>query len=105
MVLFKSGVLFQYPGFVIASLVGAGAANFLKHPAPWLEGIVAGVHACILHKPRCDMIKQRLKMPCMLQSVPCLSLLGLATEHADLMKWLLGVQCWTSRSFSFHILP
>ena len=52
---YKSGVLFQYPGFLIASLVGAGAANFLKRPAPWLEGIVAGVHACILHKPRCDM--------------------------------------------------
>ena len=44
-----SGVLFQYPGFLIASLVGAGAANFLKHPAPWLEGIVAGVHATSCH--------------------------------------------------------
>ncbi|EIE20647.1 CHR family transporter: chromate ion [Coccomyxa subellipsoidea C-169] len=40
-----TGVLFQYPGFLIASLVGAGAANFLKNPAPWLEGIVAGLAA------------------------------------------------------------
>ncbi|CAL8468154.1 g7693 [Coccomyxa elongata] len=40
-----TGVLFQYPGFLIAALVGAGAANFLKHPAPWLEGIVAGLAA------------------------------------------------------------
>ena len=37
-----AGVLFQYPGFLISALVGAGAANFLKHPAPCLQGIVAG---------------------------------------------------------------
>lgn len=43
-----AGVLFQYPGFLIAALVGAGAANFLKHPAPWLEGIIAGAAT-----PRC----------------------------------------------------
>jgi uncharacterized membrane protein AbrB (regulator of aidB expression) len=39
----SAGVLFQYPGFLIAALVGAGAANFLKHPAGWVQGIVAGV--------------------------------------------------------------
>jgi len=37
-----TGVLFQYPGFLIAALVGAGAANVLKHPAPWLHGLTSG---------------------------------------------------------------
>ncbi len=37
-----TGILFQYPGFLIAALVGAGAANVLKHPAPWLHGLTSG---------------------------------------------------------------
>ncbi|KAK9816680.1 hypothetical protein WJX72_003596 [[Myrmecia] bisecta] len=40
-----SGVLFQYPGFLIMALVGAGAANWLKDPAPWLRGLLAGLGA------------------------------------------------------------
>ncbi|CAK0787139.1 hypothetical protein CVIRNUC_010355 [Coccomyxa viridis] len=40
-----TGVMFQWPGFLIAALVGAGAANFLKNPAPWVKGIVAGLGA------------------------------------------------------------
>ncbi len=42
-----AGVMFQWPGFLIAALVGAGAANFLKNPAPWVKGIVAGKLACL----------------------------------------------------------
>ena len=38
-----AGVLFQWPGFLIAALAGAGVANFLKEPAPWLRGIIAGM--------------------------------------------------------------
>ena len=37
-----AGILFQYPGLLIAALVGAGAANVLKHPAPWLHGLTSG---------------------------------------------------------------
>ncbi|KXZ42994.1 hypothetical protein GPECTOR_108g189 [Gonium pectorale] len=40
-----SGALFQYPGAVVMTLVGAGAANFLTNPPGWLEGIVAGLSA------------------------------------------------------------
>lgn len=38
-----SGILFQYPGFLIASLCGAGVANFLRNPKPWLRGLLAGL--------------------------------------------------------------
>lgn len=47
-----AGVLFQLPGLLLASLAGIGAANFLKHPAPWLHGLTSGgkytalQHAC-----------------------------------------------------------
>ena len=37
-----AGALFQWPGLLIAALAGAGVANFLKDPAPWLRGIIAG---------------------------------------------------------------
>ena len=40
-----AGTLFQYPGFLIASLVGAGAASFLRNPAPWLHGLLSGMQA------------------------------------------------------------
>jgi hypothetical protein len=40
-----SGALFQYPGAVVMTLVGAGAAKFLTDPPGWLEGIVAGLSA------------------------------------------------------------
>lgn len=40
-----SGALFQYPGAVVMTVVGAGAAAFLTNPPGWLEGIVAGVSA------------------------------------------------------------
>ncbi|CAL5229349.1 g12659 [Coccomyxa viridis] len=40
-----TGILFQWPGFLIAALAGAGVANFLKDPAPWLRGIIAGLGA------------------------------------------------------------
>jgi chromate transporter len=38
-----SGILFQYPGFIIAALCGAGVANFLRNPRPWLRGLLAGL--------------------------------------------------------------
>lgn len=37
-----SGVLFQYPGAIVMTVVGVGAANYLVNPAGWLRGIVAG---------------------------------------------------------------
>lgn len=40
-----SGALFQYPGAVVMTLVGAGAAKFLTNPPGWLNGIVAGLSA------------------------------------------------------------
>lgn len=40
-----SGALFQYPGAIIMTAVGALAANILDDPAPWLSGITAGVSA------------------------------------------------------------
>ncbi|GIL47404.1 hypothetical protein Vafri_4228 [Volvox africanus] len=40
-----SGALFQYPGAVVMTLVGAGAAKWLTDPPGWLEGIVAGLSA------------------------------------------------------------
>lgn len=40
-----SGALFQYPGAVVMTVVGAGAAAFLTNPPGWLAGIVAGVSA------------------------------------------------------------
>lgn len=40
-----TGLLFQVPGLVIMTLVGVGAASFLKSPAPWLRGATAGLGA------------------------------------------------------------
>jgi hypothetical protein len=40
-----SGALFQYPGAVVMTVVGAGAANFLTNPPGWLSGIVMGLSA------------------------------------------------------------
>lgn len=40
-----TGLLFQLPGLVIMTLVGVGAASFLKTPAPWLRGATAGLGA------------------------------------------------------------
>ena len=40
-----TGFLFQLPGLVIMTLVGVGAASFLKTPAPWLRGATAGLGA------------------------------------------------------------
>lgn len=40
-----SGALFQYPGAVVMTIVGVGAAKWLEHPAAWLNGLVAGVSA------------------------------------------------------------
>ncbi len=37
-----SGALYQYPGLILMSIVGAGAAQWLVHPAPWLRGVVTG---------------------------------------------------------------
>ena len=47
-----AGILFQYPGLVIAALVGAGAANVLKHPAPWLHGLTSGAWCQIMRNPQ-----------------------------------------------------
>ena len=38
----NAGLLFQYPGLLIAALAGAGVAKFLRNPAPWLKGLLAG---------------------------------------------------------------
>lgn len=40
-----SGALFQYPGAVIMTAVGVGAANTLGDPALWLRSLTAGVSA------------------------------------------------------------
>ena len=40
-----TGLLFQLPGLIIMTLVGVGAASFLKNPAPWLRGATAGLGA------------------------------------------------------------
>ncbi|GIL78703.1 hypothetical protein Vretifemale_8108 [Volvox reticuliferus] len=40
-----SGALFQYPGAVVMTVVGAGAARFLTDNRKWLDGIVAGLSA------------------------------------------------------------
>jgi len=40
-----SGMLFQYPGLMMMSLAGAGAAEILVNPADWLRGISAGLSA------------------------------------------------------------
>lgn len=42
---FMTGLLFQLPGLVMMSLVGVGVADFLKAPAPWLKGGIAGLGA------------------------------------------------------------
>ena len=59
----RAGVLFQYPGLLISALVGAGAANFLKHPAPWLHGAVSGESA-----------RDVSSCPCALAALPALIL-------------------------------
>lgn len=38
-------MLFQYPGLMMMSLAGAGAAEILVDPADWLRGISAGLSA------------------------------------------------------------
>eukprot|EP00891_Asterochloris_glomerata_P000418 jgi/Astpho2/418/e_gw1.00011.213.1_t len=40
-----TGLLFQYPGLLLAGLVGVGAANWLKSPAPWLKALTSGGEA------------------------------------------------------------
>ena len=40
-----SGMLFQYPGLMMMSLAGAGAAEVLVNPDDWLRGISAGLSA------------------------------------------------------------
>jgi len=40
-----TGMLFQYPGLLMMSLVGIGAAEFLIDPEPWLKGVVDGLSA------------------------------------------------------------
>ncbi|CAI5493690.1 unnamed protein product [Closterium sp. Naga37s-1] len=40
-----SGILFQYPGLIIMSLAGFGAAKFLVDPGVWLTAISAGLAA------------------------------------------------------------
>lgn len=40
-----SGALFQYPGAIIMTAVGVGAANALGDPALWLRSLTAGVSA------------------------------------------------------------
>lgn len=42
---FMTGLLFQLPGLIMMSLVGVGVADFLKAPAPWLKGGIAGLGA------------------------------------------------------------
>jgi hypothetical protein len=38
-------MLFQYPGLMMMSLAGAGAAEILTDPADWLRGTSAGLSA------------------------------------------------------------
>ena len=40
-----SGMLFQYPGLMMMSLAGAGAAEVLVNPDDWLRGISTGLSA------------------------------------------------------------
>ena len=40
-----SGMLFQYPGLLMMSLAGAGAAEILVNPDDWLRGLSAGLSA------------------------------------------------------------
>lgn len=40
-----SGALFQYPGAILMTLAGTGAAEWLVNPDPWLRGLVAGFSA------------------------------------------------------------
>mmetsp|Transcript_32600 Transcript_32600/g.45235 ORF Transcript_32600/g.45235 Transcript_32600/m.45235 type:complete len:436 (+) Transcript_32600:80-1387(+) len=40
-----SGILFQYPGLLIMSLVGLGAAQWLVDPAAWVSALSAGLAA------------------------------------------------------------
>ncbi|ACO69863.1 chromate ion transporter family, partial [Micromonas commoda] len=40
-----SGMLFQYPGLLMMSLAGAGAAEILVNPDAWLRGLSAGLSA------------------------------------------------------------
>ncbi|KAJ9527912.1 hypothetical protein QJQ45_005640 [Haematococcus lacustris] len=40
-----SGALFQYPGAVMMTAIGVGAANVLSSPALWLRSLTAGVSA------------------------------------------------------------
>ena len=40
-----SGMLFQYPGLMMMSLAGAGAAEVLVNPDDWLRGVSAGLSA------------------------------------------------------------
>ena len=50
-----TGALFQYPGLIMMSLVGVGAANFLVDPPAWFKGAVDGMRLiaantiCIIH--------------------------------------------------------
>ena len=46
-----TGLLFQLPGLIIMTLVGVGAASFLKNPAPWLRGATAGLGAAGVADP------------------------------------------------------
>ena len=47
-----AGLLFQYPGLLLAGLVGVGAANWLKTPAPWLKALTSGGEASASAMPR-----------------------------------------------------
>ncbi|CAG9463862.1 unnamed protein product [Pedinophyceae sp. YPF-701] len=40
-----SGILFQYPGLIIMTVVGAGAAEFLASPDAWLRAMAQGFGA------------------------------------------------------------
>ena len=44
----SAGALFSYPGLLIAALAGVGAANFLKDPSPWLNGLLAGARTALV---------------------------------------------------------
>lgn len=37
-----SGILFQYPGLVMMTVLGAVAAKYLVHPAAWLQAMAFG---------------------------------------------------------------
>jgi len=102
-----TGILFQYPGFLIAALVGAGAANVLKHPAPWLHGLTSGARPA---PPFLPDSRDRSKLGGLAHGV--LALLGLpvqlgasklaAQSPSDLFTYnrsaMQGWQQWVSRS-------